>query len=49
MFHTDVERADAAVADVAADAASFAAGALAVAVAAENGGVGNDDFDKTII
>ena len=49
MFYADVERADAAVADAAVGAASFAAGALAVAVAVENGDVGNDDFDKTII
>ena len=44
MFCANVERADAA-----ADAAFFAAGALAVAVAVKNGDVGNDDFNKTII
>ena len=44
MSRADVERADAA----AADAASLAAGALAVAVV-ENGDVGSDDFNKTII
>ena len=49
MSHADVERADAAAADAAVGAASFAAGALAVAVAVENGGVGDDDFNKTII
>ena len=49
MFRTDVERADAAAADAAAGAAFFAAGALAVAAVVENGGVGGDDFNKTII
>ena len=59
MSRTDVERADAAAADAAAadaaaadaaaGAAFLAAGALAVAVAVENGGVGDDDFNKTII
>ena len=44
MSRADVERADAA-----AGAASLAAGALAVAAAVENGGVGGDDFNKTII
>ena len=47
MSRADVERADAAAADAAAGAASLAAGALTVA--AENGGVKNDDFNKTII
>ena len=42
MSRADVERVDAA-----AGAASLAAGALAVA--AENGGVGGDDPSKTII
>ena len=49
MSHADVERADAAAADAAAGAASLAAGALAVAAVVENGGVGGDDFNKTII
>ena len=49
MSRADVERADAAAADAAAGAASLAAGALAVAAAAENDGVGSDDFNKTII
>ena len=44
MSRADVERADAA-----AGAAFLAAGALAVAAAAENDGVGSDDFNKTII
>ena len=44
MSRADVERVDAAV-----GIASFAAGALAVAAAAENGDVGGDDFNKTII
>ena len=44
MSRANVERADAA-----ADAVSFAAGALAVAAAVKNDGVGNDDFNKTII
>ena len=43
MSRADVGRVDAAAAD-----ASFAAEALAVAVAVNNGGVGNDDFNKTI-
>ena len=49
MSHVNVERVDAAAADAAADVASFAAGTLAVAVVVENGDVGNDDFNKTII
>ena len=49
MSHMNVERADAVVADAAADAAFFAAGTLAVAVAVENGDVGDDDINKTII
>ena len=44
MSRADVERADAA-----AGVASFAAGALAVTAAVENGDVGGDDFNKTII
>ena len=44
MSHANVERAD-----VAVGAASFAAGALAVAVAVENDDVENDDFNKIII
>ena len=39
MSCADVERVDAVVADAAADAAFFAAGALAVAAAVENGDV----------
>ena len=49
MFRADVERADAVVTDAAADAASLAAEALAVAAAVEKGDVGSDDFNKTII
>ena len=49
MSHADVERADAVVADAAAGVAFFAAEALAVAAVVENGGVKDDDFDKTII
>ena len=44
ISHANIECADAA-----AGATSFAAGALTVAAAVENGDVGNDDFNKTII
>ena len=44
MSYTDIERVD-----VAVGAVSFTAGAFAVAVAVENGGVESDDFNKTII
>ena len=49
MSHADVECADAAATDAAADVAFLAAGALAVAAAVKNGDVGYDDFNKTII
>ena len=49
MSHADVERADVVVTNAFADAASLAAGALAVAVAVKNGDVESDDFNKTII
>ena len=49
MFHTEVERADAAAANAAVGVAFFAAGAFAVAAAVDNGDVKNDDFNKTII
>ena len=49
MSHADVERADAAAADVAVGAVFFATGALAVAVVVGNDDVRNDDFNKSII
>ena len=49
MFHADVKRVDVVIADVAVNVVFFAAGVFAVAVVVENGDVGNDDFNKTII
>ena len=49
MSHTDVERADVVVIDVAVGVASFAVGAFTVAVVVKNDGVEDDDFNKTII
>ena len=49
MFHTNVERVGAVVADVVIGVAFFATGALTVAVVVKNGGVKDDDFNKTII
>ena len=49
MFHIDVERVDAVIADAAVNAVFFAVGALAVAIVVKNDDVRNDYFNKTII